>query len=155
MVAPNFEIIRKAIQPFALRTSSSSCLPRAAQKEGVSGACHRVSVAPEREWLNCLSDDFKVWRHHRRHRGSLNHFGIDGAIWTVAARRGRGALWHNGMNKGAEMFMSSWHVKEQRAAETRAAERDRVGSSTPTRTSLPVYQTQNPFLNFRFFKKCL
>ena len=51
-------------------------------------------------------------------------FGVDRAVWTLAAKMDDGAPWHKGVLQGAERFMTSWHKEEEEASRRRATKRD-------------------------------
>ena len=42
-------------------------------------------------------------------------FGVDRAVWTLAAKMDDGAPWHKGVLQGAEKIMASWHKEEEEA----------------------------------------
>ena len=41
-------------------------------------------------------------------------FGVNRAVWTLAAKMDDGASWHQGVLQGAEKIMTSWHKEEER-----------------------------------------
>ena len=51
-------------------------------------------------------------------------FGVNRAVWTLAAKMDNWLPWHKGMLQGAENFMTSWHKKEKVASRRRATKRD-------------------------------
>ena len=51
-------------------------------------------------------------------------FGVDRAVWTLAAKMDDGAPWHKGVLQGAEKFMASWHKEEEEVSRRRATKRD-------------------------------
>ena len=68
--------------------------------------------------MDCLKDDFQAF-------GATNGstvdnrltFGVDRAVWTLAAKMDDGAPWHKGvLMQGAEKFMTSWHKEEEEAS---------------------------------------
>ena len=127
---------RRLLFAGAIARQPDDRLPKRLLFGQLTGGSNRTAGRPEHDWLRGLRDDFKQFGATAG--DTEDHpttFGVDGAIWTVAAKRCRGALWHKGVHKGAEMFMSSWHAQQQREAETRAAERQRVASSTPADTT--------------------
>ena len=80
---------------------------------------------PEQNWMDCLKDDFQAF-------GSTDGstvdnrltFGVDRAVWTLAANMDDEVPWHKGVLKGAETFMNAWHKKEEEASRRRATKRD-------------------------------
>ena len=59
-------------------------------------------------------------------------FGVDRAVWTLAAKMDDGAPWHKGVLQGAEKFMASWHKQEEEASRRRATKRDSRDLEPPT-----------------------
>ena len=59
-------------------------------------------------------------------------FGVDRAVWTLAAKMDDGAPWHKGVLKGAEKFMTAWHKEEEEASRLRATKRDFRDLEPPT-----------------------
>ena len=59
-------------------------------------------------------------------------FGVDRAVWTLAAKMEDGAPWHKGVLQGAEKFMTSWHKEEEEASRRRATKRDSRDLEPPT-----------------------
>ena len=45
-------------------------------------------------------------------------------MWTVAAKKGDGVPWYQGVIRGAETFMAAWHKKEEKKSQDRAIDRD-------------------------------
>ena len=88
---------------------------------------------PEQNWLDCLKDDFQVF-------GATNGstvdnrftFGVDRAVWTLAAKMDDGAQWLKGVLQGAEKIMTSWHKEEEEASRRRATKRDFCYLEPPT-----------------------
>ena len=62
----------------------------------------------------------------------LHIFGVDRAVWTLAAKIDDGAPWHKGVLKGAEQFMTSWHKEEEEASRRHATKRDFCDLEPPT-----------------------
>ena len=63
---------------------------------------------PEQNWLNCLKDDFQAFGATDGSTvGNRLTFGVDRAVWTLAAKMDDGATWHEGVLQGAEKFMTS------------------------------------------------
>ena len=88
---------------------------------------------PEQNWMDCLKDDFQAF-------GAIDGstvdnrltFGVDRAVWTLAAKMDDGAPWHKGVLQGAEKFMTSWHKEEEEASRRRATKRDSRDLEPPT-----------------------
>lgn len=59
------------------------------------------------------------------HEKDLEAFGIDKEGWTAAAKEGEGIPWHQGVLRGAEKFMTSWHKIEEEKSCDRAIDRDK------------------------------
>ena len=80
---------------------------------------------PEQNWMDCLKDDFQAFGATD---GSTVDkrltFGVDRAVWILAAKMDDGAPWHKGVLQGAEKFMTSWHKEEGEASRRRATKRD-------------------------------
>ena len=51
-------------------------------------------------------------------------FGVNRAVWTLAAKMHDGLPRDEEMLQGAENFMTSWHKKEEEASRRRATKRD-------------------------------
>ena len=63
------------------------------------------------------------WKHC--HADNLEVFGIDKEEWTAAAKEGEGIPWHQGVLRGAEKFMTSWHEKQEGESHKRAIDQDK------------------------------
>ena len=59
-------------------------------------------------------------------------FGVDRAVWTLAAKMDDRAPWHKGVVQGAETFMTSCHKEEEEASRRRATKRDTRDLEPPT-----------------------
>ena len=59
-------------------------------------------------------------------------FGVDRAVWTLAAKMDDGAPWHKGVLQGEEKFMACWHKEEEEASRRRATKRDSRDLEPPT-----------------------
>ena len=88
---------------------------------------------PEQNWMDCLKDDFQAFgatdvstMHNRL------TFGVDTAVWTLAAKMDDGAPWHKGVLQGAENFMTSRHKEEEEASRRRATKRGFRDLEPPT-----------------------
>ena len=80
---------------------------------------------PEQNWMDCLKDDFQAFG--ATDGSTVDNrltFGVDRAVWTLAAKMDDGAPWHKGVLQGAEKFMASWHKEEEEASRRRATKRD-------------------------------
>ena len=83
--------------------------------------------------MDCLKDDFQAFG--ATDGPTVDHrlaFGVDRAVWTLAAKMDDGAPWHKGVLKGAEKFMTSWHKEEKEASRRRATKRDFRDLEPPT-----------------------
>jgi len=80
---------------------------------------------PEQNWLNCLADDLEEFgATHGSTEGEQRTFGVDRAVWKLAAKKGNGIPWHQGVIDGAKRFMVPWHQDEEQASRRRAAKRE-------------------------------
>ena len=72
----------------------------------------------------------------RSHSGSTVDnrltFGVDRAVWTLAAKMDDGAPWHKEVLQGGEKFMTSWHKEAEEASRRRATKRDSRDLEPPT-----------------------
>ena len=87
----------------------------------------------EQNWLDCLKDDFQAFG--ATYGSTVDKrltFGVDRAVWTLAARMNNGAPWHKGVFQGAEKFMTSWHKEEEEASRRRATKRGFRDLEPPT-----------------------
>ena len=88
---------------------------------------------PEQDWMDCLKDDFQAFG--ATDGSTVDNrltFGVDRAVWTLAAKMDNGAPWHKGVLKGAEKLMTSWHKEEEEASRRRATKRDFRDLEPPT-----------------------
>ena len=65
-------------------------------------------------------------------------FGVDRAVWTLAAKMDDGAPCHKGVLQGAGKCMTSWHKKEDEASRRRATKRDFRDLEPPTHLQVNV-----------------
>ena len=82
---------------------------------------------------NSLKDDFQAFG--ATDGSTVDNrltFGVDRAVWTLAAKMDDGAPWHKGVLQGAEKFMASWHKEEEEASRRRATKRDSRDLEPPT-----------------------
>ena len=88
---------------------------------------------PEQNCMDCLKDDFQAFG--ATDGSTVDNrlaFGVDRAVWTLAAKMDDGAPWHKGVLQGAEKFMASWHKEEEEASRRRATKRDSRDLEPPT-----------------------
>ena len=81
--------------------------------------------SPEQNGMDCLKDDFQAFG--ATDGSTVDNrltFGVDRAVWTLAAKMDDEAPWHKGVLQGAETFMTSWHKEEEEASQRRATKRD-------------------------------
>ena len=79
---------------------------------------------PEQNWLDCLRDDFQAFG--ATDGSAVDNrltFGVDRAVWTLAAKMDDGATWHKEVVQRAEKIMTSWHKEEEEASRLRATKR--------------------------------
>ena len=94
---------------------------------------HSGKGRPEQNWMDCLKDDFQAFG--ATDGSTVDNrltFGVDRAVWTLAAKMDDGAPWHKGVLQGAEKFMASWHKEEEEASRRRATKRDSRDLEPPT-----------------------
>ena len=75
--------------------------------------------------MDCLKDDFQAFG--ATDGSTVDNrltFGVDRAVWTLAAKMDDGAPWHKGVLQGAEKFMTSWRKEEEEASRQRETKRD-------------------------------
>ena len=80
---------------------------------------------PEQNWMDCLKDDFQAFG--ATDGSTVDNrltFGVDRAVWTLAAKMDDGVPWRKGVLQGAETFMTCWHKEEEEASRRRATKRD-------------------------------
>ena len=92
-----------------------------------------IILCSEQNWMDCLEDDFQAFGTTDGSTvDSRLTFGVDRAVWTLAAKMDDGAPWHKGVLQGAETFMTSWHKEEEEASRRRATKRDPRDLEPPT-----------------------
>ena len=70
---------------------------------------------PEQNWMDCLKDDFQAFGATDGSTvANRLTFGVDRAVWTLAAKMDDGAPWHKGVLQGAEKFMTSSGTRKKR-----------------------------------------
>ena len=90
---------------------------------------------PEQNWLDCLKGDFQAFG--ATDGSTVDNrltFGVNRAVWTLAAKMDDGVPWHKGVLQRAENFMTSWHKEEEEASRRRATKRDSESSTTENTT---------------------
>ena len=88
---------------------------------------------PEQNWIDCLKDEFQAFG--ATDGSTVDNrltFGVDRAVWILAAKMDDGAPWHKGVLQGAEKFMISWLKEEAEASRRRATKRDSRDLEPPT-----------------------
>ena len=88
----------------------------------------------EQNWMDCLKDDFQAFG--ATDGSTVDNrltFGVDRAVWTLAAKMDDGAPWHKGVLQGAEKIMISCYKEEEEASRRRATKRDFRDLEPPTR----------------------
>ena len=88
---------------------------------------------PEQNWMDWFKDDFQAFG--ATDGSTVDNrltFGVDKAVWTLAAKMDDGAPWHKEVLQGAEKFMASWHKEEEEASRRRATKRDSRDLEPPT-----------------------
>ena len=87
---------------------------------------------PEQNWMDYLKDDFQAFG--ATDGSTVDNrltFGVDRAVWILAAKMDDGAPGHKGVLQGTEKIMTSWHKKEEEASRRRATKRTLVILSPP------------------------
>ena len=80
---------------------------------------------PEQNWINCLKGDFQAFgATYDATVDNLLTFGVDRAVWTLAAKMYDGVPWHKRVLQEAAKFVTSWHKDEEEASRRRATKRD-------------------------------
>ena len=84
--------------------------------------------------MDCLKDDFQAFGATDGSKvDNRLTFGVDTAVWTLAAKMDNGAPWHKeGVLRGAEQFMTSWHKEEEDVSRRRATKREFRNLDPPT-----------------------
>ena len=96
---------------------SAGRLPKRLVDGKLVGAGNPGKGRPEQNWLDCLKDDFQaVGATDGSRMDNRLTFGVNTAVWTLAAKMGNGVPWHKGVLQGAEIFMTSWHKEEEEAS---------------------------------------
>ena len=88
---------------------------------------------PEQNWMDCLKDDFQAFG--ATDGSTVDNrltFGVDRAVWILAAKMDDGAPWHKGVLQGAEKLMTPWHKEEEEASRRRATKRAFCDLESPT-----------------------
>ena len=79
---------------------------------------------PEQNRMDCRKDDFQAFEATDGSTvDSRLTFGVDRAVWTLAAKMDDGAPWHKGVLQGAEKVMTSRHKEEDEVGRRRAIKR--------------------------------
>ena len=97
------------------------------------GRPRQGTLGAELDGLSHLKDDFQAFR--ATDGSTVDNrltFGVDRAVWTLAAKMDDGAPWHKGVLQGAETFMTSWHKEEEEASRRRATKRNSRDLEPPT-----------------------
>ena len=108
--------------------------PKAADGRKTSRGGRSRQGTPGAELDGLSQDDFQAFgaTDGSTVNNRLTLFGVDRAVWTLAAKMDDGAPWHKGVLKGAETFMTSWYKEEEEASRRRATKRDFRDLEPPT-----------------------
>ena len=132
---------RRLLFAGAIARQPEGRLPKRLMFGKISGGEDARAGRPEQDWLRCLIEDFRVFGATDGSTAEKRTtFGIDSALWTVAAQEKKGTLWYKGVSEGAERFMKAWHKKEAEASKKRQTERERRATPDAATTTL----TTNP-----------
>ena len=124
---------RRLLLAGAMARQPAGCLPKRVMDGKLVGGEDPGKGRPEQNWLDCLKDDFQAFRATDGSTvDSRLTFGVDRAVWTLAAKMDDGAPWHKGVLQGAEKTMTSWHNEEEEASRQRATKRDFRDLEPPT-----------------------
>ena len=77
--------------------------PEAADGRKLVGGEDPGKERPKQNWLDCLKDDFQAFG--ATYGSTVDNrltFGVDRAVWTLAAKMDDGAPWHKWVLQGAE-----------------------------------------------------
>ena len=88
------------LSPF---TSTRRRLPKRLMDGKLGGGEDPGKGRPEQNWMDCLKDDFQAFGV--TDGSTVDNrltFGVDRAVWTLAAKMDGGAPWHKGVLRGAE-----------------------------------------------------
>ena len=83
--------------------------------------------------MDCLRDNFQAFG--ATDGSTVDNrltFGVDRAVWTLAANMDDGAPWHKGVLQVAETLMTSCHKEEEEASRRLATKRDFRDLEPPT-----------------------
>ena len=94
---------RRLLFAGAMARQPAGCLPKRLMDGKLVGGEDPGKERPEQNWLDCLKDDFQAFGATD---GSMVdnrlRFGVDRAVWTLAAKMDDGTPWHKGVLQGAE-----------------------------------------------------
>jgi hypothetical protein len=124
---------RRLLFAGAMARQPAGRLPKRLMEGKLVGGEDPGKGRPEQNWMDCLKDDFQAFG--ATDGSTVDNrltFGVDRAVWTLAAKMDDGAPWHRGVLQGAEKFMASWHKEEEEASRRRAAKRDARDLEPPT-----------------------
>ena len=124
---------RRLLFAGAMARQPAGRLPKRPMDGKLVGGGDPGKIRPEQNWLDCLKDDFQAFG--ARDGSTVDSrltFGVDRAVWTLAAKMDDGAPWHKGVLQGAEKFTTSWHKEEEEAGQRRAPKRDFRDLESPT-----------------------
>ena len=75
-------------------------------------------------WQKRLRDDFKAFEAlHGSTPTDRRTFGVDGLVWTDAARKEEEVPWYTGVRLRAERFMASWQKSQEEVSRLREVNR--------------------------------
>ena len=124
---------RRLLCAGAMARQSAGRLPKRLMDGKLVGGEDPGKGRPEQNWMDCLKDDFQAFG--ATDGSTVDNrltFGVDRAVWTLAAKMDDGAPWYKGVLQGAEKFMTSWHKEEEEASRRRATKRDFRDLEPPT-----------------------
>ena len=99
--------------------------PEAADGRKTSRGGRSRQGTPGAERLDCLKDDFQAFGATDGSTvDSRLTFGVDRAVWTLAAKMDDGAPWHKRVLQGAEKIHDLLAQEEEEASRRRATKRD-------------------------------
>ena len=108
-------------------------LPKRVMDVKLVGGEDRGKGRPEQNCMDCLKDDFQAFG--ATDGSTVDNrlaFGVDRAVWTLAANMDDGAPWHKAVLQGGEKLMASWHKEKEEASRRRATKRDSRDLEPPT-----------------------
>ena len=122
--------IRKRRLPFAgtVQRTTSERLTHRVMFGTMAGGVNPGRGRPEKNWVQCLVDDIRVFEATERSTDSSPlFFGVDTVLWPRAAKKS--GNWHRGIVDAADRFMTRWHRDEVEKSWQRLTAKDTKSSN--------------------------